>query len=243
MTSSKKIALVTGANRGIGFEASRQLAKNGFKVILTARHVELGLKATATLKAEGLDVDFHALDVTSEESIHQLGDFVAQKLGRLDVLVNNAGIAIDSQRKDGVRVFASAFTAKIETIRQSFETNTLGAFLLCQKLIPVMQKNNYGRVVNVSSGKGQLSDMGGASCGYRISKVALNAVTKIFAFETKDSNILINSMCPGWVKTDMGGDKAPRTPEKGAETIVWLATLPDNGPTGKFFRDKEEISW
>ena len=131
----------------------------------------------------------------------------------------------------------------IDTLRRAMETNVYGPLLLCQALIPLMKKNNYGRIVNMSSGMGQLSDMNGFYPGYRVSKTSLNAITRILTDELLQSNILVNSMCPGWVKTDMGGAGATREVEEGADTAIWLATLPDNGPRGKFFRDRKEIPW
>jgi NAD(P)-dependent dehydrogenase (short-subunit alcohol dehydrogenase family) len=197
-------------------------------------------QAAAKELSELGEVVFHPLDVKESANIERLKKHVDREYGRLDVLVNNAGVYLDGNRSGEP---SSAFDAKIETVRATVETNTYGPFQLCQALIPIMRKNNYGRVVNVSSGMGQLSAMGGGWPGYRISKTALNAVTRIFAEELKGTNILVNSVCPGWVRTDMGGPQATRTVEQGAETIVWLATLPDGGPTGGFFRDKQEIPW
>jgi NAD(P)-dependent dehydrogenase (short-subunit alcohol dehydrogenase family) len=231
----KRIALVTGANRGLGLEASRQLVTKGYHVILTSRDEKKGKAAAEKLKQSG-EVTFHPLDVTNEKSITALFNFVKTEFKRLDVLINNAGILPDTGN-------ASTLQAKLETLRAAVETNTFGPFLMTQKFLPLMQQNNYGRIVNVSSGMGQLSEMEGGYPGYRISKTALNAVTKIFAAETEGSDILINSVCPGWVKTDMGGPGAERSVDKGAETIVWLATLPENSPNGLFFRDKEQIPW
>ena len=154
-------------------------------------------------------------------------------------MVNNAAIALDFTGESA----GSIFKAKISTIQQTIETNVYGPLLICQALIPLMQINNYGRVVNVSSGAGQLQDMQSGYPAYRMSKTALNSLTRMFASELEGTNILVNSVCPGWVKTDMGGPNAPRTTEQGADTIVWLATLPDEGPTGGFFRDREAIAW
>ncbi|HSS66369.1 MAG TPA: SDR family NAD(P)-dependent oxidoreductase, partial [Gammaproteobacteria bacterium] len=137
----------------------------------------------------------------------------------------------------------SIFQAERELLRESFDVNTLGPLLVAKSLVPLMRRNDYGRIVNVSSGMGQLSDMDGGYPGYRISKTALNAVTVILARELEGTNIKANSVCPGWVRTDMGGDNAPRSPEQGADTIVWLATLPDDGPSGGFFRDRKRIAW
>ncbi len=235
MSPNQKIAVVTGANRGLGFETCRQLGQKGFQVILTARDSSKGEAAAKELQNQGLAVIFSPLDVTDPVSIEKLSDFIRKQFGRLDVLVNNAGVLLDP---DG-----SIFNAKIETIQQTIETNVYGPLRLCQALIPLMKEYNYGRVVNVSSGMGQLSDMDGGYPGYRISKTALNAVTRMLTAELQGTNILVNSVCPGWVKTDMGGANATRTLEEGVDTIVWLATLPDNGKTGGFWRDRKPIPW
>ncbi len=232
----QKIAVVTGANRGMGFEVSRQLAKIGMQVILTSRDPEKGEKAAEQLRREKLEVVYFPLDVTDPESIASLGQFIREKFGHLDVLVNNAGLLIDAPD-------ISVFDAKVDTLRKTMEANVYGPLQLIQTLVPLMKKHNYGRIVNVSSGMGQLTDMGGGYPGYRTSKTSLNALTRIFADELKGTSILVNSMCPGWVKTDMGGPGATRTPEQGVDTMVWLATLPDGGPTGAFFRDREPIAW
>ncbi len=236
--TAEKIAVVTGANRGLGFETCRQLAKQGYKVILTSRDETKGKAAASKLKSENLDIIYHSLDVTRDDSVQQLADFINQQFGRLHVLVNNAGVFIEKNAD-----YPSIFDTKVDTIRQTLEVNTYGALRVTQALVSLMKKNNYGRIVNVSSGMGQLSDMDGGYSGYRVSKTALNALTRIFASELKNTNILINSLCPGWVKTNMGGENAPRTPEEGVDTIVWLATLPDGSPTGGFFRDRKPIEW
>jgi NAD(P)-dependent dehydrogenase (short-subunit alcohol dehydrogenase family) len=236
-TITKKVAVVTGGNRGLGFEASRQLAKLQYQVVLTSRDEAKGKAAADKLQSEGLDVTFHPLDVTSDESSQKLAEFISQQFGKLDVLVNNAAIYIDEVGNNSV------FDAKIDTVQQTMETNVYGVLRVTQALIPLMKKQNYGRIVNVSSGMGQLHDMGGGYTGYRLSKAALNALTRIFASELQGTNILVNSVCPGWVKTDMGGANATRTPEQGVNTIVWLATLADDGATGGFFRDKKPIDW
>ncbi|MGA7955158.1 MAG: SDR family oxidoreductase [Gloeobacterales cyanobacterium] len=232
----QKIAVVTGANRGMGFEVSRQLAKIGMQVILTSRDSEQGQNAAERLRKEGFGVVHCPLDVTNPESIASLSQFIREKFARLDVLINNAGLMIDAPA-------ISVFDAKVNTLRKTMETNVYGPLQLIQALVPLMKEHNYGRIVNVSSGMGQLTDMSGGYPAYRISKTSLNALTRIFADELKGTHILINSMCPGWVKTDMGGPEAPRTPEQGVDTMVWLATLPDDGPTGAFFRDREPIPW
>ncbi|MGH8619162.1 MAG: SDR family oxidoreductase [Burkholderiales bacterium] len=232
----KRIAVVTGANRGIGFEIARQLGKAGFHVVLTARDPAKGEAAAEALRSEKLNLDFHRLDVADEQSIVAFAAWLKQAHGRCDVLVNNAGILPDPR---GSRL---ADTSPA-TVRAAFETNTLAPLLLIQALLPLMQQRKYGRIVNLSSGLGQLSDMSTGSIGYRLSKTALNAVTRVAAAEARGSDILVNSACPGWVKTDMGGPQASRTVAQGADTAVWLATLPAGGPTGGFFRDRQPIPW
>ena len=241
---SAKVALVTGANRGMGLETVRQLAQLGYQVILTCRDKDLGLVAVEKLNTQGLHVDCQSLDVTDINSIQELAGFVQQKYHKLDVLVNNAGILLDSPNGNDwgtANNLGNNLYNNAKIIRQTFETNTLGPLLLSKALIPLMHDN--GRIVNVSSGMGQLSGMNGGWTGYRISKTALNAVTRILADELKDTHIKVNSVCPGWVRTDMGGPGADRTVTKGVETTVWLATLDDSGPSGGFFRDKLPIDW
>lgn len=235
------VAVVTGANRGIGKEICRQLAKEEFLVVLTSRDEKKGLAACEELTRLELPVRYQVCDVDHASSIARLAAFIEKEFGRCDVLVNNAGIFPD-QAQPG-EAFASMFNAKPETVEKAFRTNVVGAMLMSQALVPLMKKNNYGRIVNLSSGMGQLTGMNGGYPGYRLSKTALNALTRILTDELQDFNILVNSMCPGWVKTDMGGPGATRSVEQGAETAVWLAGLPDDGPRGKFFRDKTEIPW
>ena len=231
-----KVAVVTGANRGIGYEICRQLARLGIHVVVTSRDALKGTAASDELAAQGLPVEFHQLDVTDAGGIQTLAVFLQEKFGGVDILINNAGIMPDPR---GSRLLDS----ELQTYRQAFETNVLAPMALIKALVPLMKKRGYGRIVNMSSGQGQLAEMGSGTPAYRVSKTALNAVTRITAAETRSTNILVNSMCPGWVKTDMGGPNAPRTVEQGADTAVWLATLPDNGPTGVFFRDRKPIPW
>lgn len=240
MNRDKKIAVVTGANRGLGLETSRQLAQSGLTVIMTSRDPVKGEKATDELHKQGLDVTFRPLDVTDARSIRQLAEFIANEYGRVDVLVNNAGVFLDPVG-DSDASASTVFRADIETLRATMETNLYGPLRLCQALIPLMEGS--GRVVNVSSGMGQLSEMNGGCPGYRLSKTALNALTRILADELQNTRIKVNSVCPGWVRTDMGGAHATRSVEEGVETIVWLATLGDDGPSGGFFRDRKAIPW
>lgn len=233
--SDKRIALVTGGNRGIGLEICRQLALKGIRVYLGSRDARKGTVATEELVKAELDVHFILLDVTNDSIMVDARDTILQKEEKLDILVNNAGIHIDPP--------GSSLEASIETLRISMETNVYGPFRLCQLFIPTMKFYNYGRIVNLSSGMGQLDEMGSGSPGYRLSKTSLNALTKLFSAELQGSNVLINSMCPGWVRTDMGGENATRSVAEGADTAVWLSTLPDDGPSGLFFRDKKQIPW
>jgi NAD(P)-dependent dehydrogenase (short-subunit alcohol dehydrogenase family) len=233
--SEKRLALVTGGNKGIGLEVCRQLARLDIQVILTARIKERGQTAVQQLAAEGLPVLFYQLDVTDQNSVRRLVKHLADEHGRLDILVNNAAILIDR----GMKIA----DVDIALIRQTMETNFYGPLRLCQMLVPLMARNQYGRIVNLSSTQGSLHYMGGTGLGYKTSKTAINVLTKVLAVEVHSSNILVNSVDPGWVKTDMGGSHAPRSLEQGAETIVWLATLPEDGPTGGFFRDKRPYEW
>lgn len=236
------VAVVTGANRGLGLETARQLARRGFRVLLTSRNAGKGEMALEKLLAEGLDVLFQPLDVTSENSVAELGAFIHSRCGRVDVLVNNAGVFLDSHGSEDSGS-ASVFNASLDTLTATLRTNLYGPLLLAQELVPLMKQQHHGRIVNISSGMGQLSEMEGKSPAYRISKTALNALTRILAAETQGHNILVNSVCPGWVRTEMGGPNAERTVEEGATGIVWAATLPDDGPSGGFFRDGQRIEW
>ncbi len=236
--SKQPVALVTGAYRGLGLETCRRLAQAGYRVILTARNREAGLQAVANLQASALDVEFQPLDVTRGDEVAQLAEHISQAYGRLDVLVNNAGIFPDAAPGQAA---SSALVAEPDTLLTGFKTNTLGPFRLCQAMIPLMGRQ--GRIVNVSSGMGQLSEMNGCCPAYRLSKTALNAVTRIFADELQGTDIKINSVCPGWVRTAMGGEEAPLSVAEGAEGILWAATLPDDGPSGGFFRNGKPIEW
>jgi NAD(P)-dependent dehydrogenase (short-subunit alcohol dehydrogenase family) len=233
--TSEKIAVVTGANRGIGLETCRQLSQRGIGTILTSRDDAKGIAAQQKLLQEGCEVIYHQLDVSDLESISELRSFVAEKYERLDILVNNAGVFLDR----GIGVI----DLPLEMLMETMEINFTGALRLCQSFVPLMRKHKYGRIVNVSSGMGSITRMGGGSAAYKLSKVALNALTRIMADELRYDNILVNTMSPGWVRTDMGGSNAPRSLAQGADTIIWLATLPDDGPTGGFFESRKPIPW
>lgn len=210
----ERIALVTGASRGIGKEVARQLAERGFHVIGTSRS---------------------QLDVTDPQSIEALASRIEREFGHLDVLVNNAAILLD-EGKSIVDVTPDEF-------EDTWRANTLGPFLLTNRLVPLLRKGKHARIVNVSSGAGQLSSMTGYAPSYSTSKAALNAITILLANALRRDHILVNCADPGWVRTDMGGPAAPRSVAQGADTIVWLATLPDDGPTGGFFHDRRAVAW
>jgi NAD(P)-dependent dehydrogenase (short-subunit alcohol dehydrogenase family) len=175
------------------------------------------------------------LDVGNPAEIEQVKTWVIQEFGRLDGLINNAAVYPDAGQ--------GLVDLPMEVFLHTFEINTFGPLILCQAFIPLMKKQNYGRIVNISSGMGAISTMGGYTGAYRASKAALNAITRILASEVHRYNIKVNAMCPGWVRSDMGGRGAPRSLEQGADTAVWLATLPDDGPTNGFFRDRYPIAW
>ena len=239
----KRVALVTGGNRGIGYAIGRSLAQRGITVILGVRDPGKGATACSRLQGEDLDVNFELLDVTDEDSLQTAVKHIQAQFERLDILVNNAGILIDSAE--------TALDISRSTVEKTLQTNVVGPLMLCQNCIALMKAGGYGRIVNMSSTLGSLSEIvdpdsayaGVGTPAYRLSKAALNAITTLIAKEVRDDNILVNSACPGWVRTDMGGDQAPLTPEQGADTPVWLATLPDGGPTGGFYRERTRIPW
>ncbi len=234
--TTEKIALVTGANKGIGLEIVQQLAKAGFRVLLTARERQRGEEASRKLQQDGLRVEFLQLDVTDETSIDRLAKELVSQIDHLDVLVNNAGILLDAPN-------ASVLEVEPTVILQTLQTNTLGPLRLTQKLVPLLVKSDRGKVINVSSGGGQLTDMSDWAPAYSLSKTALNAVTGMMAAALKDKHIAVNSICPGWVRTDMGGSNASRCVQQGADTVTWLATEAAADLTGKFLRDREIIPW
>ena len=236
MDDNARVAVVTGANRGIGLEICRQLARAGLTVVLTSRSAAKGRTAVRALGEEGLEVDHHLLDVTSPVGIKALAAYLAKRYGKVDVLVNNAGVLLDPKAS---RVADS----RAQTYHDTLETNLFGPLLVIQALLPLMKKNGHGRIVNISSGLGRLATMDAGSPAYRISKAGLNALTAMLAAEVRGSGILVNAVCPGWVRTSMGGPDAPLSVEQGADTAVWLATLPDDGPSGGLFKERKPVSW
>ena len=234
VSQASPIVVVTGGNRGIGLEICRQLAVRNAQVVLTARSQAAGAAAVNALTGQKLTVLFQELDVTSATSVAGLRDFVEHKFGRLDVLINNAGV-LSNKNAAGLQV-------SMETVRSTLETNTLAPLYLAQTFADLLRKSKSARIINVSSGMGALSDMQGGYAAYRISKTALNAVTRILAAELQ-GKVAVNSVCPGWVKTDMGGANAEREVAQGADTPVWLALDAPQDLTGKFLRDRKEIAW
>jgi len=233
--AEQRIALVTGGNRGIGLEVCRQRAGLRIKVILGSRDEAKGVAAAKQLAAAELSVEPRQLDVASVQSIRECMNCVRRDVGRLDILVNNAGIMIEEDDADPLE--------ELEIVRDTMQTNVYGPLLLSRLAVPVMKSRRYGRIVNLSSGMGSLAEMGAGYIAYRLSKAGINVLTRVIAAETAGMGILVNSVDPGWVQTAMGGRGASRTVEKGAETVVWLATLPDSGATGTFFRDRKPIAW
>ncbi len=227
-----RVALVTGANRGIGKEVCRQLAQQGITTLLTGRSLTKAQTAAAELSLENIIPA--QLDVTDQSSIEGLRDRVERDFGRLDVLVNNAAINYDTWQR--------AVNANLSVVQETMDTNVYGPWRMAQVFIPLLKKSEHPRIVNVSSGAGALTDMGGGTPAYSLSKTALNALTRMLADELREDGILVNAVCPGWVATDMGGEGG-RPLADGAMGIVWAALLTDDGPTGGFFRDGQPLDW
>jgi NAD(P)-dependent dehydrogenase (short-subunit alcohol dehydrogenase family) len=233
---NKRIALVTGANRGLGLETCRQLSKLGLAVLLGARNIDKGQRAAKQLTNDGLkDITFCHLDVLIQNDLDRVAYNIEQEHGHLDVLINNAAVLYD--------YYQTAVAADLNIVNQAFATNLFAPWRLCKAFIPMMRKNKYGRIVNVSSLAGSLHYMNeGGTPAYSISKTALNALTRKLAAEVLGAGILINSVDPGWVATDMGGSGG-RPVEEGAKGIVWAATLPEDGPSGGFYFDSRPEPW
>lgn len=242
-TLAGKIALVTGANRGLGLEIARQLGARGATVVVTARSGAAGRETGDQLSGGGIDAHHVILDVTDAGTVGGLSRELEVRYGRLDVLVNNAGIQLDA----GVQ----PSQVGLATLRQTFETNVLGAYAVTQALLPLLRKSPAGRIVNMSSSLGSMTLIGDPGSpydpvvcpAYQASKAALNAVTVLFAKELRGTNVKVNAACPGWVRTAMGTERALLSVEEGADTPVWLATLPDDGPSGGFFNSRQPVSW
>jgi len=230
-----RVALVTGANRGMGLETCRQLLGSGLRVAMTGRDGRAIERARRDLDAGSGDAIAVTMDVTVPASIEAARRTIAERLGPVDVLVNNAAVLLFET--------SNVLSIPADGFRSTFETNLIGVIEVCRAFVPTMATRGYGRVVNVSSGAGQLSTMSTYAPAYSISKAALNAFTRILADTYRDRGVLANAVDPGWVRTDMGGRSAPRSVPEGIDTTIWLATLPDDGPTGGFYRDRRPIAW
>jgi NAD(P)-dependent dehydrogenase (short-subunit alcohol dehydrogenase family) len=238
--NQNRVALVTGANRGIGLELCRQLAEAGFRTVLSSRDERLGAVAVQQLAVDGIEVLYCPMDVTKRFTVDRAMDFLLGACGRLDVLVNNAGALLDEAPAPG-EVAALGITDA--TLLDSFQVNALGVYRVCRAAFPVMQRQGYGRIVNVTSGAGSLTRMTARHPAYRISKAAANAVTRVFADLAGDADIKVNSAAPGWVRTDMGGPDADRDVAAAAASMMPLAQLPADGPNGGFFLDSQTVPW
>jgi NAD(P)-dependent dehydrogenase (short-subunit alcohol dehydrogenase family) len=225
------VAVVTGGNRGIGLEVCRQLAEIDFDVVLGSRDEEKGVAAAEALPAS---VTARQLDVADQGSVDAAAKWVAERFGRCDALINNAAIEYDTD--------ARAASADLERVHNAFETNLFGAWRTTLALLDLLRASPSGRIVNVSSQGGSLASMGAGTPAYHTSKAALNALTRTLGAELRSDGVLVNTICPGWTATDMGGHGG-RPVEEGAASVVWAVTLPDDGPTGGFFRDGRPVPW
>ncbi|MGE6631469.1 SDR family NAD(P)-dependent oxidoreductase [Bacillus sp. NPDC077027] len=241
-----RVAVVTGGNRGIGKEVCKQLAQDQMRVILTSRQYESAQVAASDMSGEVIPLQ---LDVTSDQSVDDLSKYVINTFGRIDVLINNAGVFHDNI-SDGI--FPSLFSLSMEQLYETMDVNVYGAVRMTKAFFPHMKNARFGRIVNVSSGMGRLGTMidaedvrrdGKSGPYYRMSKAALNVLTRVTALEGKPFSILANAVCPGWVQTEMGTREGMKTPKDGAKGIVWAARLPDDGPSGEFFRDGKKLEW
>jgi NAD(P)-dependent dehydrogenase (short-subunit alcohol dehydrogenase family) len=233
----KPVAVVTGASRGLGLETSRQLGRLGYRVLMGSLNADRLKAACASLAGEGLDVAGKRLDVANQRSVDAFARWVLKEAPVLDVLVNCAGVWLE----EGSPEAGTVLGADARAVRQTFAVNAFGAWMMVRALAPALRQG--GRIVNVSSGMGSLADMGPGEFGYRASKAALNVLTVVLAQELAPRGIMVNSVCPGWVRTDMGGPNATRSIPEGAAGIVWAATLHPGGPTGGNFRDGKPIAF
>ncbi|MFZ0632384.1 MAG: SDR family oxidoreductase [Acidobacteriaceae bacterium] len=244
--AGEKVAFITGGNKGLGLETARQLGKLGITVVIGSRDEAKGKEAAAKLKAEGVAAESIAFDVTRAADYKKVHDYLDKKYGRLDILINNAGVS-----KEEFMAGNRTSSTSAQVLHETFDTNFFGAVELTQTLLPLIRKSPAGRIVNLSSILGSLSlhadpnspIYNAKAFAYDASKAALNSFTVHLAHELKDTNIKVNSAHPGWVKTDMGGDVAPMEIPDGAKTSVALATLPEDGPTGAYIHLGETLPW
>ena len=239
--SPAPVALITGANRGLGRQTAAELARRGLRLVLACRDAAAGEAAARALRSEGLHAIALPLELEDERAVQQLVQDIERRYQRLDVLINNAGAMLESGRGQHGQPPKLA-DVDGDCLQRSLDTHLLGAYALCRQVLPGMNRRGYGRIVNVSSGMGALTGMNAGFPAYRIAKAALNALTCAVATEAQ-AGVKVNSVCPGWVQTDLGGNQAPRTVEQGAQGIVWAATLPTDGPSAGFFRDAQLLNW
>ncbi|NQV15470.1 SDR family NAD(P)-dependent oxidoreductase [bacterium] len=236
----KKVAVVTGANRGLGYALTKALAEDDYKVFMVGRNKIEVDNASAKLQEAGLNVEGFEADVSKARHVTALSSYVQSQSDHLDILINNAGVIIEP---GGLDSQVTCFTINPELVEQAFSINTVGALRLVQAFYDLLKKARQPRIVNVSSGMGTLNKIEGGWPAYRMSKAAMNALTGILAVELEGTRIKVNSVDPGWVRTDMGGPNAPRSIEEGIKGILWAAKLPADGPSGGFFKDEEPIPW
>jgi NAD(P)-dependent dehydrogenase (short-subunit alcohol dehydrogenase family) len=229
-----RVAVVTGANRGIGFEVCRQLGSLGMTVVLGSRDAALGDAAAGTLRDEGLDVVAHQLDVTDQQSVDALAGWLEANRGRLDVLINNAGVMPNKNR---------VLEASLDEVEAMWQVNLVGSWRTTKALVPLMERGGWGRIVNVSSQAGSVANANAVATAYRVSKASLNVFSKALAEDLKPRGILVNAVCPGWVASDMGGPEATRSLSEGATSILWAVLLEDDGPTGGFYQNGKPLPW
>jgi NAD(P)-dependent dehydrogenase (short-subunit alcohol dehydrogenase family) len=232
MNPMTKRALITGGNRGIGFAIAQGLLAQNYEVIITARSIATATKAAEKLGTKAIPLE---LDVSDDRSIERAIEQLQQKIDRLDRLINNAGIYPDHQ--------VDSLTISRELLNAAMQTNTFGPISMAQACLPLLEKSTDARIINISSGMGEIDSLTTTATSYSLSKLALNGATIMLAQSLKPKNIAINAMCPGWVRTDMGGTAAPRSPEQGADTAIWLATEAPRNETGKFWRDRQVVPW
>ncbi len=233
--SRKKLALVTGGNRGIGFATVRLLCQKSIQTIFTCRNPHDGQMAMMELASYARYLDFHPLEVTDNNSIDELLKYVQQKYGYLDILINNAGVNYDSwQRVTDIAV---------PEVEYTFDVNLMGPWRMCNAFLPLLAKGNDARIINVSSGAGSIANQDGSTPAYSLSKCSLNMLTKALAADLLAKSVTVNAVDPGWVQTSMGGGNAPKSPEEGADTIVWLATEAESSVTGGFYRNRKKVHW